>query len=334
MPGSMSVVTTRALVLAGGGLVGIAWEAGVLLGLRGAGIGTDSWDRIVGTSAGSVVGAAGSDHGLDALREAPWVDSAIELNSYVATLDPAAIAEIEALWFGRPEGPDLATRAAIGRRATSAGTDQEARFIRTVAALLPTDRWPRPLVTTAVDAETGAFRTFDAASGVPLVAAVAASCAIPGVFPPVTDGRPARRPKSRASERVAAVSSRSCPDPSRWRRATGRWSSPASCRAPSIPVLRSAPRARASSATPKPRSGRAAPAVRQVRLCCRHDRSAPTHVSRGPRSPARRPANGAGRAHPGPGRRDGDDDPAPRARRGRVPGRALRRSRRDIARRS
>ncbi len=168
-------------------MVGIAWEAGVLLGLRGAGIGTDGWDRIVGTSAGSVVGAAaGSDHGLDALREAPWVDSAIELNSYVATLDPAAIAEIEALWFGRPEGPDLATRAAIGRRATSAGTDQEARFIRTVAALLPTDRWPRPLVTTAVDAETGAFRTFDAASGVPLVAAVAASCAIPGVFPPVT----------------------------------------------------------------------------------------------------------------------------------------------------
>jgi NTE family protein len=172
-------------------LVGIAWEAGVLLGLRGAGIGTGGWDRIVGTSAGSVVGAAaGTEDGLDALREASWVDSANELNSYIATLDPVAIAEIEALWFGRPEGPDLATRAAIGRRAIAAGTDQEARFTRTVAALLPTDRWPAALVTTAVDAETGAFRTFDAGSGVPLVAAVAASCAIPGVFPPVTvDGR-------------------------------------------------------------------------------------------------------------------------------------------------
>jgi NTE family protein len=184
-------VTTRALVLAGGGLVGIAWELGVLLGLRGAGIGTRGWDRIVGTSAGSVVGAAaGTDGGLDALRQAPWVDSATELNEYVASLDPIAIAVIEGLWFARPEGPDLATRAAIGQRAITAGTDQEARFIRTVAGLLALDTWPAPLVTTAVDAETGAFRTFDAKSGVPLVSAVAASCAIPGVFPPVAiDGR-------------------------------------------------------------------------------------------------------------------------------------------------
>jgi NTE family protein len=182
-------VTTRALVLAGGGLVGIAWELGVLLGLRGAGIGTRGWDRIVGTSAGSVVGAAaGSEGGLDALRHANWVDSASELNEYTATLDPVAIAEIEGLWFGRPEGPDLATRAAIGHRAIAAGTDQEARFVRTVAAMLPIEGWPAPLVTTAVDAETGAFRTFDAESRVPLVAAVAASCAIPGVFPPVTVG--------------------------------------------------------------------------------------------------------------------------------------------------
>jgi NTE family protein len=182
-------VTTRALVLAGGGLVGIAWELGVLLGLREAGIGTRGWDCIVGTSAGSVVGAAaGGEGGLDALRDAPWVDSASELNEYTATLDPVAIAEIEGLWFGRPEGPDLATRAAIGRRAIWAGTDQETRFVRTVGTMLPVDAWPAPLVTTAVDAESGAFRTFDAGSGVPLVAAVAASCAIPGVFPPVTVG--------------------------------------------------------------------------------------------------------------------------------------------------
>jgi NTE family protein len=183
----MSVVTTRALVLAGGGLVGIAWELGVLLGLRAAGIGTRGWDRIVGTSAGSVVGAAaGTEGGLDALRQAPWVDSATELNEYLATLDPVAIAAIEGLWFARPEGPDIATRAAIGKRAINAGNDQEARFIRTVAGLLPLDKWPAPLVTTAVDAETGAFLTFDAGSGVSLVAAVAASCSIPGVFPPVT----------------------------------------------------------------------------------------------------------------------------------------------------
>jgi NTE family protein len=51
--------------------------------------------------------------------------------------------------------------------------------------------WPdRALTVTAVDAATGEFRTFDRDSGVPLVPAVAASCAVPGVYPPVTiDGR-------------------------------------------------------------------------------------------------------------------------------------------------
>jgi NTE family protein len=45
-------------------------------------------------------------------------------------------------------------------------------------------------VVTAVDAATGEFRTFDRDSGVPLVQAVAASCAVPGVYRPVTiDGR-------------------------------------------------------------------------------------------------------------------------------------------------
>jgi NTE family protein len=48
---------TRALVLGGGGITGIAWEAGVLMGLRERGLDTERWDLVVGTSAGSVVGA-------------------------------------------------------------------------------------------------------------------------------------------------------------------------------------------------------------------------------------------------------------------------------------
>ena len=49
-------MTTRALVLGGGGTVGIAWETGVLNGLRNAGVDVTNADLIVGTSAGSVVG--------------------------------------------------------------------------------------------------------------------------------------------------------------------------------------------------------------------------------------------------------------------------------------
>jgi NTE family protein len=44
------------------------------------------------------------------------------------------------------------------------------------------------VVLTAVDAATGSFTTFDASSGVDLVDAVAASCAVPGIWPPVTVG--------------------------------------------------------------------------------------------------------------------------------------------------
>src|SRR5215469_7069199 len=47
----------RGLVLGGGGITGIAWEIGVVAGLAEAGIDLSSPDVVVGTSAGSVVGA-------------------------------------------------------------------------------------------------------------------------------------------------------------------------------------------------------------------------------------------------------------------------------------
>jgi NTE family protein len=47
--------------------------------------------------------------------------------------------------------------------------------------------WPqRRLLVTAVDAESGEFVVYDRDSGVSLVDAVGASCAVPGVWPPVT----------------------------------------------------------------------------------------------------------------------------------------------------
>ena len=64
--------------------------------------------------------------------------------------------------------------------------------LETIAARLPNPAWPDPeqhrVVLTAVDAASGAFSTFDAASGVALVDAVAASCAVPGIWPPVSIG--------------------------------------------------------------------------------------------------------------------------------------------------
>jgi len=48
-------MTRRTLVLGGGGVSGIAWEAGILLGLRDGGVDMDQWDLVVGTSAGAIV---------------------------------------------------------------------------------------------------------------------------------------------------------------------------------------------------------------------------------------------------------------------------------------
>jgi NTE family protein len=56
-----------------------------------------------------------------------------------------------------------------------------------IESRLPSREWPAvPFLLTAVDADTGEFMVFDAASQASLVDAVGASCAAPGVWPAVT----------------------------------------------------------------------------------------------------------------------------------------------------
>lgn len=77
----------------------------------------------------------------------------------------------------------------MGRLALAARTVPAAQRLAVIAARLPSPDWPdRPLQVTAVDADTGEFRVFDHTSGVSLVDAVAASCAVPGVYPPISVG--------------------------------------------------------------------------------------------------------------------------------------------------
>ncbi|MFI6027611.1 patatin-like phospholipase family protein [Amycolatopsis magusensis] len=181
-------MTQRALVLGGGGITGIAWEWGILAGLAEAGVDLTGADLVVGTSAGSVVGAQ--------------VASGIEAETrYQAQLAPpdgelaAALGRGMILRFALAMlGPADAQRfrARVGRIALRARTEaSEADRIAVIESRLPVREWPeRRLLLTAVDAETGRFRTFDRHDGVPLVHAVAASCAVPGVWPPVSiDGR-------------------------------------------------------------------------------------------------------------------------------------------------
>src|SRR5713226_998914 len=48
---------TRALVLSGGGFVGIAWQSGIATGLLARGVDLRQADLILGTSGGSVAGS-------------------------------------------------------------------------------------------------------------------------------------------------------------------------------------------------------------------------------------------------------------------------------------
>src|SRR6266446_6482157 len=57
-----------ALVLSGGGLLGLGWELGVLRGLQDGGVAMGRFDQVIGTSAGAVSGAiAASGAPLEAL---------------------------------------------------------------------------------------------------------------------------------------------------------------------------------------------------------------------------------------------------------------------------
>jgi NTE family protein len=177
---------TRGVVLGGGGIAGVAWEAGIVIGLRRAGVDLSSADVIVGTSAGSIVGshvAFGTDlQALAAMTPAPAGAGAAAAPAVSLEVILGALAPL----FDQGLDPVQARRR-VGAAARAAGGD-ESRYITRIASLLPvTDRWPqRRFLVTAVDTESGEPVAWHAGSGVPLDRAVAASCAVPAVYPPVT----------------------------------------------------------------------------------------------------------------------------------------------------
>jgi NTE family protein len=180
---------TRALVLAAGGVAGVAWELGVIAGLRHRGVDlveTMVPNLIVGTSAGSQVGVQIASGVPFAELEAAQLASASEELEVEFDIGEflSRLAEV------RAQAPDPRTaRARIGRMALEATTVAEELRRAAIEGRLPIHEWPdRPLVITAVDAVTGELARFDRDSGVPLVDAVAASSAVPGVWPPVTIG--------------------------------------------------------------------------------------------------------------------------------------------------
>ena len=177
---------SKALVLSGGGPVGVAWQAGLAVGLAHSGVRLGEADLIVGTSAGSIVGAhLGLGKEMGALQEQLehfWAGQARPAAETGAADDAsdtdasdagasAAIAErmqtllkLMADATTPEEGIPAETRAALGRFALEADAGPEERFAGAFA-FMAGDPWPARFRCTAVDAENGAFVVWDGRSG-------------------------------------------------------------------------------------------------------------------------------------------------------------------------
>ena len=185
----------RALVLGGGGPVGIAWESGFLAGLAEAGLDLSDANFILGTSAGSVVGSQLAMGRPAVALASPFLserpDQQASSPSQLLGSSPpdlsVLIQKMTAAVMG--SGPAERARADLGAWALQAQTMSEDAFIASFGQAIrdyPEGSWPDRFACTAVDAADGAFVVWNKDSGVSLGRAVASSCCVPGIFPPVT----------------------------------------------------------------------------------------------------------------------------------------------------
>ncbi len=188
----------RGLVLGGGGITGIAWETGLLFGLAEAGVDLTTADRIVGTSAGSIVGAQiTSEVGLaelyrrQLLPPADLGDGGVDVASIgLGTVASFVVSLLQARGdvrrFGRVLGARAVKAAARGR--TPSVEERYEQVALRIGGLTWADR---DLVVTAVDVATGELAAFGPRGHWPEVSledAVNASCAVPCVYPPIPIG--------------------------------------------------------------------------------------------------------------------------------------------------
>lgn len=180
---------TTGFVLAGGGVAGVAWEIGVLRGLQDVdpelAASIAAADVTIGTSAGSVVAAQlGGGTPIEELYERQLAPASTELDVQVDM--PALVTKFAEAAQGAATRQEMLKRIGeLGASTPTAATAAERRAV--IAARLPVSTWPdRDLRITAVDIDAGELVVFTRDSGVELVDAVAASCAVPGVWPIVT----------------------------------------------------------------------------------------------------------------------------------------------------
>jgi NTE family protein len=182
------------LMLGGGGVVGIAWELGVMAGLEErAGFDPLAMDVIVGTSAGSVAGAQVAlgkplselvAHQQRPPRRPTGAASAPAPSGAGLAFIPEEIMQLLMSQNGTVEE----RAAAIGALAADVPVAlSEDDYVESFRTMLGRDQWPAgDLRLTTAECGTGRTVLWTKHDGIDLVRAVASSCAIPGYFPSVS----------------------------------------------------------------------------------------------------------------------------------------------------
>ncbi len=182
----------RGVSLGGGGTYFVAWQLGYLKALADHGIRIDQADRLVGTSAGSVVAASLAHGRLRILH----TESALmaRLPSVMGELFPSRVdtpSQQRALdLYVQASDSTPATVRSIGHAALAAVTPSPKTMTRDLALVIG-ERWSsEALWMTCVDAFSGDRCVTTRATSISVALGAAASCAVPGIFAPqVVAGR-------------------------------------------------------------------------------------------------------------------------------------------------
>jgi NTE family protein len=175
------------LSLGGGGIFFVAWQVAYLFELDKQGVDLRGADRVVGTSAGSVVASIlGADHLSRFERTVGFFSRVPKLVAMLApagSLEPSQQHALEL--FNGAQSADVDTIRMIGHAALAARTPSASMMDRNVGMMLLSRKWPSSVLhVTCVDTLTGERCVVTADSGVRISRAVAASSAVPGLFSP------------------------------------------------------------------------------------------------------------------------------------------------------
>ena len=173
--------------LGGGGLFFVAWQVSYLDTLSELDIALAGADRVVGTSAGSIVASMLDPDRLGRFsREVSFLAKVPRLLGALAPsgdLHPSQQRTIALFGAAADAEPD--TIRAIGHAALAAQTPAPSVMVRNTGVILASRRWPTfDLHVTCVDAYTGERCVVTKAANVGPARAVAASSAVPGLFAP------------------------------------------------------------------------------------------------------------------------------------------------------